>query len=107
VYIDNILSVIFTFSFELTERYCQYQQINSDAQNYLTLCRFSFEIKESGDKRMVWHCTRFSVPNYFVVISYHWNAGKTHQCKQHNQSDYLMFIITWLQIMSFLIGWCP
>ena len=53
VYIDNILSVIFTFSFELTERYCQYQQINSDSQNYLTLCRFSFEIKESGDKRMV------------------------------------------------------
>jgi hypothetical protein len=38
---------------KFTERYCQYQQINSDSQNYLTLCRFSFEIKESGDKRMV------------------------------------------------------
>jgi hypothetical protein len=52
--------------------------INSDTQNYLTLCRFSFEIKESGDKRMVWHCTRFSVPNYFVMTSYYWNAGKKY-----------------------------
>ena len=58
---------------------------------YLTLCMFSFEIKESGqsdtrcliqdvvsphcgDKRMTWCCTRSSLPNYFVMTSYHLNA---------------------------------
>ena len=33
-------------------------------------------------------CRRFSVPNYFGMMSYHWNAGKTHQCKH---SNYLKF----------------
>ena len=67
---------------------------------YLTLCTFSFEINESslsdakfmiqdvvsphcGDKRIVRHCTRFSVPNYFVMIVIALKyVGKTHQCKQ-------------------------
>jgi hypothetical protein len=59
--------------------------------SYLTLCTFSFEIKESslsdtrcliqdvvsshcGDKRMARRCTRRSLPNYFDMTSYHWNA---------------------------------
>ena len=46
---------------------------------YLTLCRFSFEIKESslsdiGCLIMAWRCTRSSLPDYFVMTSYHWNA---------------------------------
>jgi hypothetical protein len=58
---------------------------------YLTLCMFSFEIKESrksdtrcliqdvvsphcGDKRMVRRCMRRSLPNYFDMTSYQWNA---------------------------------
>ena len=58
---------------------------------YLTLCTFSFEIKESslsdtrcliqdivsphcGDKRMARRCTRRSLPNYFDMMSYHWNV---------------------------------
>ena len=30
--------------------------------------------------------------HYFVMTSYHWNAGKTCQCKQRKQSNCLMFI---------------
>jgi hypothetical protein len=58
---------------------------------YLTLCTFSFEIKESslsntrcliqdvlsphcGDKRMARRCTRRFLPNYFDMTSYHWNV---------------------------------
>ena len=52
---------------------------------YLTLCMFSFEIKESSlsdtrccitphYKRMVRRCTRRSLPNYFNMTSYHWNV---------------------------------
>jgi hypothetical protein len=58
---------------------------------YLTLYTFSFEINESrlsdtrcliqdvvsphcGDKRMARHCMRRSLPNYFDMTSYHWNA---------------------------------
>ena len=58
---------------------------------YFTLCAFCFEINESrlsdtkcliqyvgsphcGDKRMVRRCTRRSLPNYFVMTSYHWNV---------------------------------
>jgi len=40
----------------------------------------------TGDKRMARRCTRSSLPNYFVITSYHWNAGKTRQCKQRKQS---------------------
>ena len=64
---------------------------------------FSFKFKESslsdtrcliqdavspycGDKKMAQCCTRSSLPNYFVMASYHWNAGKTRQCKQRKQS---------------------
>ena len=48
---------------------------------------FSFEFKESslsdtnvvlphcGDKIMARPCTRSSLPNYFVMTSYHWNVG--------------------------------
>jgi len=53
--------------------------------------RFSFEINESrlsdtkcliqevvspdcGDKRMARRCTRRSLPNYLVMMSYHWNV---------------------------------
>ena len=60
---------------------------------YLTLCTFSFEIKESslsntrcliqdvlsphcGDKRMARRCTRRSLLNYFDMTSYHWNETK-------------------------------
>ena len=60
-------------------------------RSYLTLCTFSFEIKEGrpsdtrcliqdavsphcGDKRMAQRCTRRSLPNYFDVTSYHWNV---------------------------------
>ena len=58
---------------------------------YHTLCKFSFEIKESclsdtryliqdvvslhcGDKRMVWRCRKFSLPDYFFhdVILLEW-----------------------------------
>ena len=39
----------------------------------------------TGDKRMARRCTRSSLPNCFVITSYHWNAGKTYQCKQHEQ----------------------
>jgi len=45
-----------------------------------------------GDKRMVRLCMRSSLPNYFVMMSYHWNVGKTHQCKQRKQSYCLMVI---------------
>jgi len=30
---------------------------------------------------------RFSVPNYFVMTSYLWNAGKTNQCEQREKSN--------------------
>ena len=70
---------------------------------YLTFCTFSVEFKESslsdtrcmiqdvvlphcGDKRMTRRCTRSSLPNYFIMTSYHWNAGKIRQCKQRKQS---------------------
>ena len=33
-----------------------------------------------GDKRIAQCCTKFSLPNYFVMTSYHRNAGETHQC---------------------------
>ena len=50
-------------------------------ESYLTFCMFSFEFKESSlsdtlqdvasphcdDKRKAWHCTRSSLPNYFVI----------------------------------------
>ena len=75
----------------------------TDKRVYLTLCTFSIEFKESrmsdtrcviqdvvsphcGDQRMVRRCTRSSLPNYFVMTSYHWNAVKTRQCKQRKQS---------------------
>ena len=65
--------------------------IKEDKIIYLTLCTFSFEIKESslsdarcliqdvvsphcGDKRMARRCTRHSLPNYFDITSYHWNV---------------------------------
>ena len=35
-----------------------------------------------GDKEMARRCTRSSLPNYFVMTLYHWNAGKTRQCEQ-------------------------
>jgi len=38
-----------------------------------------------GDKRMARRCMRSFVPNYFVMTSYHWNAGKTHQCEQREK----------------------
>jgi hypothetical protein len=60
--------------------------------NPLTICTVSFEIKggsmsESdtrcciatlccGDTRMARRCTRSSLPNYFVMTSYHWNTGE-------------------------------
>jgi len=40
----------------------------------------------TGDKRMARRCTRSSLPNYFVMMSYHWYAGKTRQCEQRKQS---------------------
>jgi len=60
---------------------------------YLTFFTFSFEFKESrlcdtrcltqdvvsphcGGKRMARRCTRSSLSNYFVMMSYHWNAGE-------------------------------
>ena len=63
----------------------------TDIHIYLTLYTFSFEINESrlsdtrcliqdavsphcGDKRMARRCTRRSLPNYFDMMSYHWNA---------------------------------
>ena len=50
--------------------------------HYLTLSTFSVEIKESrlSDTRccittlVARHCTRRSLPNYFVMTSYHWNV---------------------------------
>ena len=72
---------------------CAVQKASVDVNisYYLTLCTFSFEIKESslsdagcliqdvvspqcGDKRMVRRCTRRSLPNYFDMTSYHWNV---------------------------------
>ena len=58
----------------------------SDIRFYLTLCTFSFESNEiccliqdvvsphCGDKRMAWRCSRRSLPNYFDMMSYHWNV---------------------------------
>jgi len=77
---------------------------------YLTLCTFSFEIKESSlsdtrcriqdvvsphcvDKRMARRCRRFSMPNYFVMTSYRIGMrGEIHQCKLRKQTDFLVFI---------------
>jgi hypothetical protein len=42
--------------------------------------------------RMAWRCTRRSPPNYFVMTSYHWNAGKTNLCKQCKYSVCLTLI---------------
>jgi hypothetical protein len=58
----------------------------------LAFCTFSFQFKEStlpdtrcliqdvvsphcGDKSMARYCTRSSPSNYFIMTSYHWNAG--------------------------------
>jgi hypothetical protein len=41
---------------------------------------------------MAWRCTRRSPPNYFVMTSYHWNAGKTNLCKQCKYSVCLTLI---------------
>ena len=71
-------------------------------QFYQTFCTFSFVFKESslsdtrcliqdvvsphcGDKTMARRCTRSSLQDYFVMTSYHWNAGKTRQCEQCKQ----------------------
>ena len=73
--------------------------------NYLTLYTFSYEIQESsqsdtrclkqdvvspycGDKRMVWCCMRTTLAKHHSIGVW----GKTHQCKQHKQSDWWMFI---------------
>jgi hypothetical protein len=47
-----------------------------------------------GDKRMARSGTRSSLSNYFVMTSYHWNSGKTDQCKRNQSKKYdcLMFI---------------
>jgi hypothetical protein len=67
------------------------EQLSINSMFYLTLCMLSFEINESsmfdtrcliqddvsphcGDKRMARRCTRRSLPNYFDMTSYHWNA---------------------------------
>ena len=40
-----------------------------------TRCLIQYVVSpQCGDKRMVQRCTRFSVQNYFVMTSYHWNA---------------------------------
>jgi hypothetical protein len=44
------------------------------------------------DKRMARRCTRSSLPNYVVMMSYHWNMRGKHQCRQRQQSECFMFI---------------
>jgi hypothetical protein len=63
---------------------CQYgsrdnNQANMEMPMYST-------IYYTGDKRMARRCKRSSLPNYFIMTSYHCNAGKTPQCKQYKQS---------------------
>ena len=41
---------------------------------------------------MARRCTRRSSPNYFLMTSYHWNAGKTHLSKQCKYSICLTLI---------------
>ena len=59
-----------------------------------TLC-YKMLYHHTGDKRMVLRCMIFSVPNYFVMMSWYWIAGGMHQCKQRKQSDCLMFIFSY------------
>jgi hypothetical protein len=66
-------------------------EISRRTYSYLTLCTFSFEIKESSvsntryliqdaisphcdNNRMARRCTRRSLSNYFDMTSYHWNV---------------------------------
>ena len=91
IYLQNLLatSVVLDVRPEILETY----HVHFTRYSYQTLCMFSFEINESslsdtrcvvqdvvspqcGDKRMARRCTIRSLPNYFVMTSYHWNAGK-------------------------------
>ena len=68
------LETIYPFSFEFKGRSL------SD-----TRCMIQYVISpHCGDKRMARRCTRSSLPNYFVMTSFH--AGKKRQCKQRKQS---------------------
>ena len=62
---------------------------------YLTVCTFSLKIKESRLSDTICCITtlRYSLPNYFVMMSYHWNSRKTHQPKQRGC---LMFIHSYI-----------
>ena len=90
VYLDQFLGIVYWFFFKFKSTWADpFNIINTCT--YLTLCTFSFEINESrlsdtscliqdvvsphcGDKRMARSCTRRSLPNYFVMTSYHWTV---------------------------------
>jgi hypothetical protein len=52
---------------------------------------------------MVRHCTRSFLPNYFVMTSYHWNAGKTNLCKQCKYSVCSLSTRTFITLKPFCL----
>ena len=68
--------ILCTFSFKIKKVACLLQDVVSPHCVDKRMVLRCIRSPHCGDKRMVLRCIRFSVPNYFVMTSWLWIAGK-------------------------------